>query len=256
MLPVLLAACGGVATGSDAGDAAADARPDASVPKDSGAGDAGWTDCRSPDGWQVCYGTHACAATGCAAPYFCMANFAHPQNAELTACFNSAWSTTNGSCEDACGDGQLCVRPDVAVAQWLCAGENLGKLFDINGGRDRVRYADWGLYDGTDIPLPQTCPSLGLPLCGGPCPPCAAKQLCTGRSPLHPYSMCVPQNSKLMGVPEFCSKAQPACPNGMSCFVFKVEPAAQALADGGGYCVPSAQCQAAASALPGGGFCY
>jgi hypothetical protein len=252
-LALFMLGCGGVASGSDGGDAAADVSADSTVAKDAG-GDAGWTDCRSPDGFQVCYGTHQCAPADCT---FCQANFSNPKNMELTVCANDAWANSGAqSCWDACRDGELCVRSVPASTLFSCGGASLGKLFDINGGRDRVRYADWSLYDGMDLPLPATCPSLGLPLCGGACPPCAAKHLCTGRSPLHPYSMCVPENSKLMGGPEYCTKAKPACPNGMWCFVFKVQPSTQALADEGGYCTPSAQCQAAASNLPGGGFCY
>ncbi len=251
---MLLIGCGGVAGGGDAGGDATDARSDAVGTKDSG-GDAQWTDCQSPDGYQVCHGTHDCSwsAGGCV----CYSDIAHPMMTGVSVCENQTWSDLAArDCWEACRDGQVCVRADAAEKLWWCAGPNLGKLFDLNGGRDRVVYADWGSYDGTELPLPPTCPSLGLPLCGGACPPCATKQVCTGRSPLHPYSICIPENAQLPGLAEFCTKAKPVCPNGMSCFVFKVQSSTQALADEGGYCMPSAQCQAAASSLPGGGFCY
>src|SRR5258707_11617026 len=94
-LLVVVIGCGGVASESDGGDASADGSADSITEKDAGL-DVGWTDCRSPDGYQVCYGTHQCAASECTGnAVFCMANFSHPNNMDLTVSGNEAW--TNGA---------------------------------------------------------------------------------------------------------------------------------------------------------------
>ena len=55
------------------------------------------------------------------------------------------------------------------------------------------------------------------------------------------------QSCTRQGLP--CKKA------GTGCFLYAVEPSAQPLADGNGYCLPIDQCQAMATSWPGGGTC-
>jgi hypothetical protein len=125
---------------------------------------------------------------------------------------------------------------------------NLGVLFVNAGEADRVRYADLGLFTGDPLPIPEACPRLGIPICGGACGGCPGEDLCTGRSPLHPYGICVPPVSGQ------CSPMS-NCGTGKACFTYLVEPAAQAIADDWGYCLPTDLCEAIASQLPGGGAC-
>lgn len=94
-------------------------------------------------------------------------------------------------------------------------------------------------------------------LCGGPCgKTCAPDEVCTGRSPLHPYSLCLP-DLRIAGFGYTCRAdgKTPRCPQDDYCFVFKVQPEAQAYANANGLCMGKAACQAAASALPGGALC-
>jgi hypothetical protein len=150
-------------------------------------------------------------------------------------------------------DGQVCfeMAADAGFA-WVRTGAfDLGLLFLRNGAADRVRYADFGLFDGTPLPEPTTCPTLNAArICGGNCGGCAPNEFCHGRAPLHPFGFCVPKT------PSWCTAANPsACPNGSGCFIFKVQPIAQPLADNEGLCMPKAACLELAASYPGGGTC-
>jgi hypothetical protein len=104
----------------------------------------------------------------------------------------------------ACADGNLCFLLDPrqltawkylgqtdAFAFFVCGGQEYGWLLAQSGHADMVRYADRSAYTNEALPEPATCPSFpGLPLCGGACGSCATGT-CMGRSPRHPYSLCV-----------------------------------------------------------------
>ncbi len=131
---------------------------------------------------------------------------------------------------------------------------NAGSIVAKHGQADRLGYADRGVWTGDPLPMPKTCPSIpDVPTCGGYCGGCPVGQICTGRSPLHPYGICIPEAagvcSRVAGVNgSKCSATE-------GCFIFKVEAAHQTVADATGFCVPSKECQALAANLPGGGFC-
>ena len=248
--------CGGEASSPGGQDAAVDrqAQVDSGKPF---APDAGWTQCSSPDGYAVCGGSSLCSATSSACQQCGLtvgSGSGGSTDGPVTACTNAAWATFDGpACDDACDDGSICVaefKPNI----FYCAPFDLGVLFAENGGSNQVRYADMGLWTGDALPLPSSCPSIpGIQVCGGNCGPCPGTQACTGRSPLHPYSFCVPKNT---GGP--CD-AGTGCAGpggvdaGIGCFTYKVEAAAQALADKEGMCLPGPLCQSAANGLPGGG---
>jgi hypothetical protein len=143
-----------------------------------------------------------------------------------------------------CPDGLL------EVEGALCIPWSLGILFCDNGAPDVVRYVDRGAFDCAPLPDPQDCPpTTGIQLCGDACGPCAASDTCTGRSKLHPYSMCLPPPH------DRCGTQFPDCGAGQLCMVYLVDEADQAYADLGGRCVPEALCAAAAIELPGGAKC-
>jgi hypothetical protein len=131
----------------------------------------------------------------------------------------------------------------------VCAPFDLGVLYAKAGYAERVRYADWGLFTGEPLPEPTSCPSVeGVLLCGGNCGGCPPETTCTGRSPLHPYGICAPADD--------CSPPEGQwCGPGLGCFIWTVEPEAQALADRLGYCYPLATCEKMAAGVPGGGKC-
>ncbi len=218
--------------------------------------EAGWTQCSAPNGLAVCDGPN-CPSISDTCNCADDALFGKADGGALSYCVNDAYAQYGSpadDCEFGCLDGNYCMA---LVWHWpdnfVCSPPDMKRLYEQNGAADRIHYADWSTYTGDALPTPATCPTLpGVPLCGGPCAPCGTAQRCTGRSPLHPYSLCVPEVGNLN---PGCSTAKPACPAGHSCFTFKVDSASQPLADSHGYCMPTADCQAAASSLPGGGSC-
>lgn len=229
--------CGVVSPGSDGGG-------DASG---RDASDAGWTACSSPGGQRIC-GSADCQDD----PKTC-----------------SCWSTRGsvgmcilspgvqlGNCARA-RDGDVCVFPrgvcDPGGGECAAlAPFEMGVLFQQRGAGDRVRYADLGLFDGTPLPLPASCPTLkSARICGGYCGGCGDGETCRGRSPLHPYGFCQPALNE-------CSRTNTknCAPGVEGCFLFRVQPAVQSDADNDGACIPIAACKELASpAYPGGGDC-
>jgi hypothetical protein len=154
-----------------------------------------------------------------------------------------------------CPDGTIYVamQPGSATA-FLCSPFDLGVLFAKNDATNRVRYADMGSWTGEALPLPATCPTVeGVEICGGNCGGCSsAGDVCTGRSPLHPFGFCTARE------PSYCDAGVPHCDpddgtNG--CMTFTVDPAAQPEANRYGLCVSLALCQSLAAGLPGGASC-
>ena len=135
---------------------------------------------------------------------------------------------------------------------WDAAPFSLGTLFANNGAADRVRYPDMSHWTGEALPSPTTCPALNVAhLCGLSCGDCPADYSCYGRSPLHPYSVCVPP------VNDSCSRkaGTPCADPSNKCFTFKVEDVDQSTADFRSLCFPVDQCLDLTQNLPGGAFC-
>ena len=251
-----LAACGGAVSGAPDGSADGGAE----TKTDSGTSDGGWTKCKAPSGVSVCGGPEQCGAT-CAN---CVDG--HPGDVGLRICLSGPLS--GGGTGDQCPDGALLAErteslaPSPDVGFMGCVNEDLGKLYALNGRPDLVRYSDRGTYSGEPIPPPPaTCPQVpGLNLCGGACGACPdpANQICMGRSPLHPYSLCVNKFGKV-NTPTSCSMGNGNLCNylgaGLKCLTFKVDAPSQSLADLNGMCVSPAICDAAAKGYPGGAFC-
>lgn len=247
ILPVLLGgllwACGGTIVPVGPQDAQSDSPSDAGKEASFDSPSA----CVSPSGYRVCNGPNACPddqACDCNQKHF-------TSEPALSYCI-STWSQVF-ACDEGCADGQVCavttLFPDSGRV-YFCVPEELGHLFETNGGIDRLRYADWSDWTSAPLPTPPACPTVpGVSLCGGACPTCGLGKFCTGRSPLHPYSICIPEKNA------YCTKASPGCPVGQSCFLFSVQADAQSLADAAGYCMPTAECKAAQGGYPGGATC-
>lgn len=153
-----------------------------------------------------------------------------------------------------CADGEILAEFTSSLAYFLCVDPEVGQLMANAGYPERVRYADWGLWTGAPLPEPGTCPTVdGFTICGGTCGGCPEGRVCTGRSPLHPYGICV--TAPLSGNATYCGDDKNHCDPGQSCFRFTVEPDAQALADLHGWCFGPDECNAIAAGLPGGGTC-
>ena len=100
------------------------------------------------------------------------------------------------------------------------------------------------------MPTHTECPTFdGFTICGGRCGGCPLAEVCTGRSRLHPYSACLPKDSKS------CSTKKPGCGADQGGFIYTVEPEAQPYADENAACVPLATCLALAAEYPGGATC-
>lgn len=226
--------------------------------------DGEWTQCTSPDGYAVCGGPAQCPASSAACQSCGVGSIgggdAGGAQGSLYACVNDALVAFGAPSDKVCLDGAIYVA-EYAPDAFVCAPYDLGVLFAKNGATDRVRYVDMGVWTGDPLPLPTSCPNIpGLQLCGGNCGPCPNQEMCTGRSPLHPYSFCVPQDTGAS--PGLGCNAGSGCPGpgnvpdaGIGCLTYKVEPSAQAFADKSGICLPDDLCKAAAAGLPGGGTC-
>ena len=240
-------------------DGSADAGAEAKT--DGLASDAGWTKCKAPSGVSVCGGAEQCGAD---CPQ-CVDG--KPGDVGLRMCLSGPFSGGNWDARQ-CLDGALLVEaseslaPSTDVIFLHCVNEDLGKLYALNGRPDLVRYSDRGTYSGEPIPPPPaTCPQVpGLNLCGGACGACPdpTNQLCVGRSPLHPYSLCVNKFGKV-NTPAPCKMGNGNVCNqfgaGLKCLTFKVDTASQSIADLNGMCVSPAICDAATKGYPGGASC-
>ncbi len=244
---LLVLACGGQVASS----------PDAGSQADSASGDAlqdgGY--CISPSGIEICGGRNNCG-TDCPK----CAGALDPS--ALRVCEGRS-GILNGS--DQCTDGFLFAPRETSL--WRpgglggCANAELAHLYALNGYPEFCNYADRMIY--TDAPIPPTptsCPALGsgLKLCGGACGSCGPKQVCLGRSPKHPYSLCADQLGNQAsdarecqrGTGGFCGQTGPR-----ECMTFLVDPQSQAIADQYSMCVAISICEAAQKDYPGGVVC-
>lgn len=234
---IAIACCGGVQTGVDAGRDGSGGVTDGTVP---GA-------CTTPEGLRICGGRTPCPSGD---PQCDLCQWAPPEDVGLCP---DTFARTTQDCDDGCDDGSICLGISTLFS-FQCAAYSLGALYakyttDVFG---RVRYADLGLWTGTPLPEPGSCPTFAeLRICGANCGGCQTGEVCTGRSPLHPYGYCL---KKLTNVCRLDGTIKCKDP-GTACFVFKVEPTAQPVADSYGHCLPKAMCDALATALPGGGKC-
>lgn len=234
------------------GRAEAPAGPDGGAPLfDAASDENAFRGCVSSSGYAICGGPRGCfppssqgAGTDC---WDCSADHLGSRGFDAALCLNAAEPTIEWS---TCDDGQIYVEAQIPNG-WNPAAFEVGQLFASNGLADRVRYADWSAWDGSVLPAPTTCPQfMGWSICGGTCNPCAAGELCTGRSPGHPYSVCVPSPVSSCASPNW------SCPAGDGCLLFQVDSVDQPVADANGICVPLSTCQAAATQLPGGAICH
>ena len=152
--------------------------------------------------------------------------------------------------------GFVCVACDDGYPTLYSSVEyDMGVLFANNGGADRVRYADFGLWTGAPLPEPANCPAMMVAqVCGGNCGGCNAASTCHGRSPLHPYGFCEPD---LAMINDDCnlSKGVLCKSPADKCFTYTVETAAQDVANQNSFCLPLDLCEDLAANLPGGGVC-
>jgi hypothetical protein len=262
---LLLAACGGQITGD--GDGGADA----------GTGDA--ADASGSVTYDACSGSDGIKLFGgICGQNDCSATVVPP--AELGVCFETS-AKLYGPCDRAnfkrSIDGDVCVptsvNPDaglpnaqLAIAYSAAADVGYAIMYAKNGFGSWCHYADRSTYDGTPVPdAPASCPAVsGFELCGGACGDCPQGEYCIGRSPLHPYSVCVTDYSKaLEPVPGECVRGAPLAGDCMgnaqnppsACLTFRVSDADQPFADQTGICTEKSICMAAAAAYPGGAYC-
>lgn len=246
-LLVLVGSCGGTRSDADAGrDGAGDVSADLGVPDD-----AGFTSCSTPENYRIC-GDNTSCPVGDSACTMCI-SVQGPKDHDVALCGETFVALFNRSCDKYCDDGQICLRPGGGLSL-SCMPYSLGPLFSkYTTDPDRIRYADLGKWTGDPLPRPATCPSdADFRVCGGNCGGCLAGEICTGRSPLHPYGFCLNAasvQSCAVGNAKWCQAGTEGC------FVFKVQPEAQPLADTYGICLALAECNALATRLPGGGTC-
>jgi len=212
-----------------------------------GGGVGGGNQCGDGMGYQVCRGPNHCptATNGCNG-----CDLGSDQRVGM--CETPAFKLTDhfGSWE--CQDGSIYAGDGIQDQEYFCVPFAFASLYCRNDSVTELRYADYSTVTCPALlPSPMTCPAVsGFQLCGPACGPCPPNQACTGRSPLHPYSVCVPSTYNN------CSPASTAfCAATESCFIFVVDSAAQPTADKHGLCIDTTQCQAIAAGYPGGAKC-
>lgn len=251
-LAALVVGCGGEVRQSPAGGSGGGAgAPDGGSAGFGGAtggtAGSGWTECSTPD-YLFC-GVPEC-----------------PERPGCSLCSPAQEPGLHGTCAESLtpdehyrrpADGMILVfgeSPPAAPYTPHEAPFSAGVFLAAHGEAERLSYADRGLWTGEPIPSPSSCPpDSAVDICGGYCGGCNIGQICTGRSPKHPYGLCVPTNSGICSLDP--NVKGDSCESGELCFVFKVEAEHQLLADGIGFCLAKEVCQAAAADLPGGGRC-
>lgn len=223
--------CGGMASATDAGST--DADTDGGPP------------CSSPDGFTVCGGPNACPNTACSK--FCSRNI--ESDASVTGVCDYEWMEPR--CAFAGYEPNACATPPSSAGVskvFYNIPRSLALLMLQNGAGSFVHYADHSTFTGESIPEPATCPNLGkYQGCGGACGACPVGLNCYGRSPIHPTGICA-------SISEYCA-SDSKCSSGKKCLTYVVQPENQSFADDGGWCLPQADCEAMALAVPGGMKC-
>ena len=142
----------------------------------------------------------------------------------------------------------LCVQA-IQLYAVVAVPVDVAELLVQVGAGDQVFYTDASGYTGDPLPEPSGCPAHeGLSLCGGGCGGCGPETVCRGRSPRHPYGVCLPKE------PAFCGSNTKMSP-GAACFTFEVDAIDQPVADFNGNAVDAAACEAALPTYPGGAKC-
>ena len=249
-----LTACGGAVLGAaDGGDGGLD----------GSALDAGAVTACSGPGMKLCGGQcgQSCPVDKC------LSTFVDPKaTAKLGICPVTGGAHFESTGCQQCGDGYLCAMltevwstPDPIFDFDLmeCADPGWALMYHLNGRDNLARYSDRSAYTGEPLPQsPVSCPSFpGLRLCGGACGECPTGEKCVGRSPMHPYSLCVrswkPHEGGCRRTPTSCD----GTPYDVRCLTFNVDGPSQPVADAYSLCVDRATCEAAALYYPGGAFC-
>lgn len=262
--------CGGRAVPLDGGlDGAADAGPRP---------DSGFTACSSPAGYNLCNGPCGAACPpdkdgnpGCASDQPGMPDPVDLGICETTGALSGWVAAASGFGCNQCADGHVCVlstqrlwrtSPVETFDIMECATRDFAIMYTLAGHPEMARYADRSAYTDQPLPEPATCPSVpGITLCGGACGGCPQGYACVGRSPLHPYSLCVNEAApkEYGGLADTCERSNPnSCWSDFydwRCLTFEVDGASQPVADAHGLCVDRAICDAAAQGYPGGAFC-
>lgn len=245
----LMFECGGSVESVGQKEAGPDGAPDGQILDGADefvANDAGFTKCSTPEGYRVCGGSSECPS-GIAGCDQCV----YSDAGSLGICSNTFNAFSGDPCWLGCGDQQVCYLERPNALSLSCVPYNFGVLASQYVDHNRLRYADLGTWTGDPIPKPTSCPKFnGFAVCGGACAGCNPGERCLGPSPLHPYGVCIAPPSLC-----YADGSKPCTSPGESCFTFTVDPPGQVLADQYGKCVPTAQCQAMATSLPGGGKC-
>lgn len=247
-------ACGGQLFGVDGG---ADGAIDHAV-TDVAAD--GWTVCSGPSGAIVCGGPNKCDSA-CPNGKCASSAVGEQDDTALRMCLNAGapiGGDPSHQCLE-CEDGNVCLDPDPGnpSGAFFCGNADYGKLYAASGDSQYVTYADHSTYTGQELPASDTCPSTtGFKLCGGPCGTCPNGYVCVGRSPMHPLSLCVNDESQTPpNVGSYCHRGVDHCDTGRECFTFVTDAPAQARADNDSLCVDQVICEGAAQSYVGGAFC-
>lgn len=275
-LAVTLTACGGQVDGDgvDSGGTVAETGTEETSTIDSGS-DSIPTDFGvdvGPDLGPCMFsnGVPKCEATGCTDPpvatcELCVKFFSDAKLTSFGACSKleaeKMWGRYGGS---TCS---FCLRPDLVCARTKydladdlsCVSPVVCEEANKEGLPATCRWTDKSTWrPGATIPA-IACPAAGaaLGMCGGSCGECTGGNFCTGRSPVHPFGVCVAPNriGPSGSTPNRCRRSMGCTAAGDACLIWAVEPFEQPLADTHGVCVATDRCKSLKASLPGGVRC-
>lgn len=274
-LSALALACGGRSGGAQDADAGEDGggSDGGSNAGDGGSnGDGGWTQCTAPGGDAICGTANTpCASETANNPVCkgCAESLLFPDADGSVGVCNGVVIDNVSNAPYFCPDGYVLVAnpaylynapggpngpngPPVGQNYSSCVHFDIAQLYAKNGWARAARYTDFSHFTGAPLPVSASCPQVsGIQLCGGPCgDSCPAGTRCTGRSPGHPYSVCIPEPDR-----QFCSSNGANGDYGVACFAFSVPPEDKDIIKTISYCTPTDWCRKAAANVPGGAQC-
>jgi len=152
----------------------------------------------------------------------------------------------------ACSEAAACALLVTGLSYLTCRPREACQIL-VEKGMKGCFYTDTTDYTGEPLPDAVPCPSTGLaPFCGGTCGGCPESAACSGRSPTHPFGLCLPRGRK---VGSACA-ASGGCAPEEACFIYDSGPQNTSLyAIDRGQCFPKDTCVDIATRIPGGGAC-
>ncbi|MBI2396040.1 MAG: hypothetical protein HYV09_41135 [Deltaproteobacteria bacterium] len=244
---VLAVHCGGAVEPSDSAET--DGSTDASAETAVDAASA----CTFPNGVRIC--SETCGADFKSCEVCVQFKDVDGRKMAVGTCTTDGDKMLGARCPRCSEPGYLCAQQEIDDTL-VCVNPAICETQKARGDSTRPCYwPDVTPWSGAE-PIPNVgCPAAGLDLCGGGCgDACPTGTSCFGRSPSHPIGICARvfrEGGGALG----CRRGSFGCNTGEACFIYKVDPTQQMLANEHGFCMQVDRCISIKNVLPGGAFC-